>query len=143
MNTASRVHNTEAEICALHSLASALKNTYDTILSNPLPPRIDEGIYFFAGNQQSALQNLNTFPTFYQQQCALNQNQPVPLNEASILIVGNKTHQGNDCCYMLTFLFAVCLLFPFFFMCCNKTLGEDHMTLKFRIIRCKNAKMTR
>lgn len=94
-------------------------NTYDTILDNPMPPRIDNGTYFFAGNQNSAVNNFNTFPTFYMEQCNLNQGMQVPLNEGSFFIVGNKTNQANDCCYILTILFAICLIFPFFFMCCD------------------------
>jgi hypothetical protein len=94
-------------------------NTYDTIAANPVPPRIENGTYFFAGNQQAAVANFNTFPTFYQQKVMEAQGQQVPMNEASFFIVGNKTHQGNDCCYMLTIMFAVCLIFPFFFMCCD------------------------
>ena len=54
--------------------------TYDIIVSNPLPPRIDNGTYFFAGNQQSAIANFNNFPNFYQQQSIANNNQPVALN---------------------------------------------------------------
>ncbi len=97
--------------------ASAL--IFDSISANPMPPTLINGAYSIAGNQTSVMTSLSNFPFFYQEKVDLNQGQPVQLNEASIYIIGNKTHEENSGCYTVTCLLGFCLIFPFFFMCCD------------------------
>lgn len=38
---------------------------FDTVSTNPMPPKLTNGTYSFAGNQMAAIANMETFPTFY------------------------------------------------------------------------------
>ncbi len=38
---------------------------FDTVASNPMPPTLLNGTYSFAGNQMSAMTNMENFPSFY------------------------------------------------------------------------------
>lgn len=41
------------------------------------------------------------------------------IQQANITLVGNKTKPGDMCCFMITIMFASCLIFPLCFMCCT------------------------
>lgn len=45
-------------------------------------------------------------------------NMSVPIQQANITLVGNKTKSSNICCFIMTFMFF-CLIFPLCFMCCE------------------------
>lgn len=92
---------------------------FDTVAMNPMPPTLSNGTYAFAGNQMAAISSMESFPTFYMTQIELAQGQPVPLNEASLYIIGNKTHEENTNCQMLTCVCGMCLIFPLCFTCCE------------------------
>jgi hypothetical protein len=38
--------------------------------------------------------------------------------QLNLNIVGNKLKATNNCCYNITFMLGICLIFPLFFMCC-------------------------
>ncbi len=38
---------------------------FDLVASNPMPPTLLNGTYSFAGNQMSAITNMESFPNFY------------------------------------------------------------------------------
>lgn len=41
------------------------------------------------------------------------------VNEVYITAVGNKTVASDSCCFLLTIIFGMFLIFPIFFMCCG------------------------
>lgn len=48
----------------------------------------------------------------------LNPTGPLPMQQADITIVGNKTKPGNVGCIFSTIMAGACCCFPFCFMCC-------------------------